>query len=62
MEASLCESPLETIEPFADLSPEELRSVEPYAHVQTVPRNGLLYMEGDPRDYVYCLVAGRIKL
>ena len=62
VETSLYESPLDSFEPFADLCREDLRPIELYARVTDVQKGGWLFMEGEPRRYVYCLAAGRIKI
>lgn len=62
MIANIRESPLEGVEPFAELDIEELEQMDSVARVIDVPRNDWLYMEGDQRRHVYCLVSGRIKI
>jgi len=60
--ANLCESQLESVDALGGLDTEDLRSLEFHAQVVDVRKGDWLFMKGDPRSYVYCLVDGRIKI
>ena len=61
-EPNLCESQLDSVEAFAGLDTEDLRSLEFYVRVVDLRKGEWLFMEGDSRSEVYCLVDGRIKI
>lgn len=61
-EAKLGEWKLADIEAFAGLEVVELRALELSTRVVDLPKGQWLFMEGDARRDVYCLVAGRIKI
>lgn len=55
-------SRLDGIETFGGVAREDLRWFELHARVMKIPKGRWLFMEGDPRSEVYCLVDGRIKI
>lgn len=61
-EANLCESQLDSVEAFAGLDTEDIRSLELHMRVVDLPKGDWLFMEGDPRSDVYCLIDGRVKI
>ncbi len=47
---------------FKDLSPSQLNQVAQAARRKKIERGGFYYQEGDPAEYVYVLIEGRIRL
>ncbi len=47
---------------FSDLSEKELALFEKYAYWRNYPKGQLLFTEGDPREKIYFLIDGYIKI
>lgn len=47
---------------FSDLKPEELAALEEVSIVKTVPRQTILFSEGDHSDSFYVIVSGKVSV
>jgi CRP/FNR family transcriptional regulator len=47
---------------FASLSEDELRRISPLFRKRRLKKDTYIVMEGDPPDYLYIVLAGRVKL
>lgn len=53
---------LKKFEIFSSLNDEELKRFRPHLFRRTYKKNQLLFMEGDPRERIYLLLDGYVKL
>ncbi len=55
-------SEMRKVELFKDLEQEELREIEPYLRSSSFSRKEVIFAEGDPPDYLYFVMKGKVKI
>ena len=53
---------LRQLDVFAKCATRELEALLPHVYCRTYRKGQLLFMEGDPRERVYFLISGYVKL
>jgi len=55
-------SGIRKIELFKDLEEEDLKEIEPYLRASSFSRKEVIFAEGDPPDYLYFVMKGKVKI